>query len=90
VLIPILSEGSSFYSPMISMIGLLSIVYPSVLIFRQIDLKRIIAYSSVAHMNLLLLGLFGLTVEGFLGTCFFDAWAWFGFIFIIFFSRFFI
>jgi NADH:ubiquinone oxidoreductase subunit 4 (subunit M) len=40
------------------------VVYASLITIRQIDLKRIIAYSSVAHMNLIVLGLFSYTQQG--------------------------
>lgn len=48
----------------------LSILYASFTALRQFDLKRIIAYSSIAHMNLILLGLFSNTIEGLLGGTF--------------------
>ena len=47
--------------------GLLSIIYGSLVTCRQIDLKRIIAYSSIAHMGLVTLGVFSHTVEGLIG-----------------------
>jgi len=37
---------------------------------RQLDLKRIVAYSSVAHMNIVVLGLFSNVIEGLLGATF--------------------
>ena len=70
ILIPGFSEGTFFYSPLVSIIGLVSIVYSSLVIFRLLDIKKIIAYSSIAHMNLMLLGLFSLTLEGIMGSCF--------------------
>lgn len=39
-------------------VGLISILYASFTTLRQIDLKKIIAYASVAHMNYVTLGLF--------------------------------
>jgi len=45
----------------------MSILYCSFSTLIQTDLKRIIAYSSIAHMNIALLGLFSLNLEGFLG-----------------------
>lgn len=49
---------SLFLSPIIYLFSLLGILYASIIAVRQSDLKRIIAYSSIAHMNLVLLGLF--------------------------------
>ena len=42
----------------------IAIVYTSLTAIRQTDLKRIIAYSSVAHMNLVMVGLFTLNIQG--------------------------
>jgi NADH-quinone oxidoreductase subunit M len=46
----------------------LSIIYASLTTIRQIDLKRIIAYSSVAHMNLVVLGIFSFNIQGLSGS----------------------
>ena len=40
-------------------ICIISIIYSSLTALRQTDLKRIIAYASVAHMNFIVLGIFG-------------------------------
>jgi NADH:ubiquinone oxidoreductase subunit 4 (subunit M) len=61
-------EASKYYSPFIFTLCLLGIVYASLSTFRQIDLKKIIAYSSIAHMNLVVAGLFSLNVAGILGS----------------------
>lgn len=58
ILLFIFSNGCFFFLPLIYVLGLLSILYASLTAIRQLDLKRIIAYSSIAHMNLILLGLF--------------------------------
>jgi proton-translocating NADH-quinone oxidoreductase chain M len=62
--IPMFPLGSDFYSPIVYVLGVLSVIYASLSTIRQIDLKRIIAYSSVAHMNLIVLGLFSYTHQG--------------------------
>jgi NADH-ubiquinone oxidoreductase chain 4 len=59
-----------YYTPFIYVISIISIIYSSLTTIRQIDLKRIIAYSSVAHMNFGLLGLFSNTVQGLIGGLF--------------------
>ena len=51
-------EGCKYFSAVISILAILSIIYASLSTIRQNDLKRIIAYSSIAHMNLMVLGLF--------------------------------
>jgi len=70
ILIPGFSEGTLFYSPFVQMIALTSLLFSSIIIFRLIDIKKIIAYSSIAHMNLMLLGLFSLVPEGVIGANF--------------------
>jgi NADH:ubiquinone oxidoreductase subunit 4 (subunit M) len=62
--------GTLYFTPFIYMISLISILYSSLTTIRQIDLKRIIAYSSVAHMNFGLLGLFSNTLQGLIGALF--------------------
>jgi proton-translocating NADH-quinone oxidoreductase chain M len=60
-------EASLFFSPLIYLFSIFGIIYASMSSIRQTDIKRIIAYSSVAHMNLVTLGLFSfntLSIEG--------------------------
>jgi len=58
----------SFYSfPLVGGLGLIGIIHASFAAIRQTDLKRIIAYSSIAHMNLVALGIFAfnaISIEG--------------------------
>lgn len=58
ILLFIFSNGCCFFLPFIYVLSILSILYASITAIRQLDLKRVIAYSSIAHMNLILLGLF--------------------------------
>lgn len=57
-------QGSFYFMVLITILSLLSVIYASLVTIRQNDLKRIIAYSSVAHMNLIVLGLFSFTHQG--------------------------
>lgn len=57
-----------YYQELIHALCVISIIYASGVIFAQSDLKRMIAYSSVAHMNLALLGLFADTQQGLEGA----------------------
>jgi NADH-quinone oxidoreductase subunit M len=70
ILIPIFPEACRNFSPIIFLIGSIGIVYASFAILRQIDLKKIIAYSSVIHMNFALLGLFAFDFNSFVGSIF--------------------
>jgi NADH:ubiquinone oxidoreductase subunit 4 (subunit M) len=70
ILLPIFPYASCFYLPFIYILTTVSIIYGSLTAIRQLDLKRIVAYSSVAHMNLVVLGLFSNTFEGIIGGTF--------------------
>jgi len=63
-------EASRFFAPLVFTMSLVAIVYASLTTIRQIDLKRIISYSSVAHMNYTTLGLFCFNIEGLEGSFF--------------------
>lgn len=67
---PLLPEASEYFGPLILTLSLFAIIYGSLTTCRQVDLKRIIAYSSVAHMGLVVLGLFSHTVQGLVAAIF--------------------
>lgn len=56
--------ASIYYAPIIYSLSLIGVVYTSLTAIRQTDFKRLIAYTSVAHMNLVIIGLFTGTVIG--------------------------
>ncbi|CAK7328742.1 unnamed protein product [Dovyalis caffra] len=56
--IPMFPEATLFSTPFIYTPSAIAIIYTSLTTSRQIDLKKIIAYSSVAHMNLVTIGMF--------------------------------
>jgi NADH-quinone oxidoreductase subunit M len=64
----LLAGASEYFAPIVSTLALLGVIYGSLSTLRQIDLKRIIAYSSVAHMNLVVLGLFSYNQQGLEGA----------------------
>jgi proton-translocating NADH-quinone oxidoreductase chain M len=66
--IPLLPEASLYFTPFVFTMSILGIVYASLTAVRQTDFKRIIAYTSVAHMNLVMLGLFSFNVVGLEGA----------------------
>ncbi len=68
--LPLCPLASEFFTPLIYMLGGLGIIYSSFAALCQMDLKRIIAYSSVAHMNLIVLGLFCFNIIGIEGAIF--------------------
>jgi NADH:ubiquinone oxidoreductase subunit 4 (subunit M) len=56
-----------YYQPLVLTLCLISILFSSMMALRQLDMKRIIAYSSIAHMNFALLGYFSNTIYGIMG-----------------------
>ena len=59
-----------YFLPLVYTLCILGIFYASLTTIRQVDLKRIIAYSSVAHMNYVVLGIFSNTILGIEGSIF--------------------
>jgi NADH:ubiquinone oxidoreductase subunit 4 (subunit M) len=57
-----------YFTPFIYTLSVIAIIYTSLTTIRQIDLKKIIAYSSVAHMNVVTVGLFSLNAQGIEGA----------------------
>lgn len=66
--LPLFPIASLFFTPFIYSLCVVGVVYTSLAAIRQIDLKRIIAYSSVAHMNLIVIGLFSFDIIGLEGA----------------------
>lgn len=66
--IGLFQDASLFFSPLVSILSLVGIIFASFTAIRQTDLKRIIAYSSIAHMNLVVLGLFSFNSIGLEGA----------------------
>lgn len=70
VLLLILVKGTVYFLPLVDSLAIISIIYASLTTIRQVDMKRIIAYSSVAHMNLVVLGIFSANIQGVSGSIF--------------------
>ncbi|HEY8399884.1 MAG TPA: NADH-quinone oxidoreductase subunit M [Cytophagaceae bacterium] len=65
---PVFPEGGVYFSYLIGLLGVVSIIYGAFNALAMKDLKKMIAYSSVSHMGFVLLGLASLTVEGVNGS----------------------
>nr|QLA48172.1 NADH dehydrogenase subunit 4 [Sporobolus alterniflorus] len=66
--IPMFPEATLCFTPFIYTLSAIAIIYTSLTTLRQIDLKKIIAYSSVAHMNLVTIGMFSPNIQGIGGS----------------------
>jgi NADH:ubiquinone oxidoreductase subunit 4 (subunit M) len=63
-------NSTVFFTPLIYTISLLGIIYVSAITLRQIDLKKIIAYASIAHMNYVTLGIVTANLYAITGSIF--------------------
>lgn len=68
---PVLVNRINFFSPLISTLAVLSMVYGSVVALVQNDIKRMLAYSSIAHAGYMLIGLAAGNIEGSAGIIFY-------------------
>jgi proton-translocating NADH-quinone oxidoreductase chain M len=66
--LPLFPIATIYFTPLICTMAVIAVIYTSLTAIRQTDMKRVIAYASVAHMNLILLGMFSLTIEGIEGS----------------------
>ena len=66
--IPFFPEASFFFTPIVYTISVIGIIYASFTAMRQTDIKRIVAYTSVAHMNVVMLGIFSFNIIGIEGA----------------------
>lgn len=64
VLINFLPDASNYFGPLLQTIAIITIIYASLATIIQQDTKRLIAYSSIAHMGVVVLGLFSNTIQG--------------------------
>ena len=68
--IPMFPIASEFFTPLIYTLSIIAIIYTSLVALMQDDMKKLIAYSSVAHMGFVTLGIFTLTKQGIEGSIF--------------------
>ena len=68
--IPMFPEASAYFASFVFALSVIAIVYTSLVALMQEDIKKLIAYSSVAHMGFVTMGLFTLTTQGIQGAMF--------------------
>nr|AHX02487.1 NADH dehydrogenase subunit 4 [Riquetophycus sp. HSY-2014a] len=66
--LPMFPIATIFFTPLILTLSLVAVIYASLTTLRQVDLKKIIAYSSVSHMGFVTIGIFSLNVQGIEGS----------------------
>ncbi len=68
--LPMFPDASLLFQPLMFALSVIAIVYASLVAFRQTDIKKLIAYSSVAHMGFVTLGIFAFNEQGIQGAIF--------------------
>jgi NADH-quinone oxidoreductase subunit M len=68
--LPLLPEASQYFAPFIYVLSIVAVVYTSLVALAQTDMKKLIAYSSVAHMGIVTLGIFTFNQQGIEGALF--------------------
>ena len=68
--LPMLPDASLYFAPFVMWMSVIAIIYTSLVALVQEDMKKLIAYSSVAHMGFVTLGIFTFTQQGVEGAIF--------------------
>ncbi len=66
--LPMFPDASLYFAPFVFALSVIAIIYTSFVALRQEDIKKMIAYSSVAHMGFVTLGIFSLNEQGIHGA----------------------
>ena len=66
--LPMFPDASLYFTPLIYTLSVIAVIYTSLVALMQEDMKKLIAYSSVAHMGFVTLGIFTLTQQGIEGA----------------------
>lgn len=68
--VPMLPQAATYFEPLMFTLGVVAMIYASYAALAQTDMKRMIAYSSIAHMGLIIVGIFAFNIEGIEGALF--------------------
>jgi len=68
--LPLFPDASVFFMMPIAVISIIMIIYTAMVAYAQEDIKQVVAYSSISHMGVIILGTFALNVEGISGSVF--------------------
>ncbi|MCJ8327972.1 MAG: NADH-quinone oxidoreductase subunit M [Campylobacterales bacterium] len=68
--LPLFPDASVYFIIPMAILALISIVYTAMIAYAQEDIKQVIAYSSVSHMGVIILGIFAMNTEGISGSIF--------------------
>ena len=68
--LPMMPEASDFFAPLVFSLSVIAVIYTSLVALAQEDMKKLIAYSSVAHMGFVTIGIFAANQQGIEGAIF--------------------
>jgi len=68
--LPMFPDASQYFAPLVWTLSIIAIIYTSLVALVQEDMKKLIAYSSVAHMGFVTMGLFSMNTQGVQGAVF--------------------
>ena len=68
--LPMFPDASDLFAPMIFALSVVAVIYTSLVALAQSDMKKLIAYSSVAHMGFVTIGIFSMNEQGISGAMF--------------------
>lgn len=68
--LPIVPQASFYFAPLMIVLSIIGIIYGGFVCLSQTDMKKLVAYSSVAHMGFVILGIFTFSIYGFVGALF--------------------
>jgi NADH-quinone oxidoreductase subunit M len=68
--IPLFPEATQYFAPMVFALSIVAVIYTSLVALVQEDMKKLIAYSSVAHMGFVTIGAFVMNMQGVQGSIF--------------------
>lgn len=67
---PLFAFGGLYFIPLVQTLAICSVIFASLTALRQNDLKRVIAYASIAHMGLIVIGIFSISIYAIEGAIF--------------------
>ena len=66
--LPMMPEASEYFAPLVFTLSIVAVIYTSLVALAQEDMKKLIAYSSVAHMGFVTIGIFTFNTQGLQGA----------------------
>jgi NADH-quinone oxidoreductase subunit M len=68
--LPLFPDAASFFMIPVAILAIIMVIYTAMVAYAQKDIKQVIAYSSISHMGIIIIGTFALNVEGISGSVF--------------------